>query len=96
MALWAAVGRAARAGVLLAEGDALPQLAEARVICFDKTGTLTTGESSLLQVFIREGTTLDEVVKFAASLADSSTHPLSQAILKFAQTARHSIRFWDR
>src|SRR5262249_39229198 len=45
MALWAAIGRAAQAGVLVRDGDALGALAKVKTICFDKTGTLTTGEA---------------------------------------------------
>ena len=43
LALWAALGRASRHGVLYRDGDALTQLAEAKVVAFDKTGTMTTG-----------------------------------------------------
>src|SRR5262245_14868282 len=50
MALWAAVGRAAQAGVLVRDGDAFAALARAKTVCFDKTGTLTTGEAAVESV----------------------------------------------
>src|SRR6185369_14700712 len=55
MALWAAVGRAAQAGILIRDGDALAALASAKTICFDKTGTLTTGEAAVEAVCYDQG-----------------------------------------
>ena len=43
MALWAAVGSAARRHVLVRDADAFVRLGRTSTWCFDKTGTLTTG-----------------------------------------------------
>lgn len=82
MALWAAIGRAAQAGVLVRSGDALMQLASARTCCFDKTGTLTTGQTQLAGFFAAHGENEMQILAIAAALADCSTHPLAQAIAR--------------
>jgi len=79
MALWAAIGRAARRQVLVRDGDAFAKLARAQLFCFDKTGTLTSG---CRVSRVAAGPLLDEpqAMALAAALADSSTHVLSAAI----------------
>jgi len=84
LAVWAAVGRASSAGVLFRHGDALQQLAAARVICFDKTGTLTSGEPIVDQFIAEPGEPADDVLRAALMLAASSTHAFSSAIRKHA------------
>ncbi len=83
MALWAAIGRAAQAGVLVREGDVLALLARAKTVCFDKTGTLTTGDSRVVCAQFDPATDRREIVRVAAALADSTTHPLSSAVADF-------------
>ena len=79
MAIWAALGTASAAGILFRRGDALSQLAEARVICFDKTGTLTTGHPRV-DTFHPDGVTpLQHVRGAARALAQATRHPLAQA-----------------
>ena len=84
MALWAAVGRAAQAGVLLREGDALSRLARARTICFDKTGTLTTGRAMVSRAWFEASGDAKGALTVARALAAASNHPLSHAVADFA------------
>ena len=65
-----------KAGVLVKSGDALERLAEVDTVIFDKTGTLTIGKPALAGEYDAEH------LGIAASLAQHSTHPLSQALLK--------------
>jgi Cu2+-exporting ATPase len=48
LAITSAIGRAARAGILIKGGDALERLARPGRLVLDKTGTVTTGRSSLI------------------------------------------------
>ncbi|MEQ8789643.1 MAG: cation-translocating P-type ATPase [Pirellulaceae bacterium] len=82
MALWASLGRASRGQVLVREGDALSRLAQARVLCFDKTGTLTTGRPKLTRLVCDPAASETLVKQAAATLADSSRHELSQAVVR--------------
>ena len=72
-----ASGRLMRNGILLKSGDALERLAGIDAIVFDKTGTLTLGHPALVSDFHDSQT-----LKFAASLAATSKHPLSRAVIR--------------
>ncbi len=80
MALWAALGRAARAQVLFRRGETLEKLARVTAFCLDKTGTLTTGSTPLARVVVAPGETETRVLQRAAGLAASSTHGYSRAL----------------
>lgn len=79
MALWAAVGQAARRHVLVRDADAFVRLGDAATFCFDKTGTLSTG-LAVREIRVAAGFADDRVLAIAAALARGSTHVLSQAI----------------
>jgi heavy metal translocating P-type ATPase len=79
MALWAAIGAAARRQVLVRDGDAFSRLGSARTFCFDKTGTLTTG-LRVHDVSGADGESDPGVLALAAALAHGSTHVLARAI----------------
>jgi heavy metal translocating P-type ATPase len=98
MALWAAIGRAAQAGVLVREGDVLSLLARAKTVCFDKTGTLTTGDNRVAFARFDPDTDRCEVVCVAAALADCNTHPLSVAVAQYLAddlAAAPTVEFTD-
>ena len=80
LAVWTALGEAARSQVLFVSGEALERLAGARAICFDKTGTLTTGEARLAEVIAADPQTGDEARRRAAALAGRSSHPLARSL----------------
>ena len=86
LAVWAALGTAARQGVLLHGGEALERLADVTALRLDKTGTLTTGSPSVKQFLCETPTERDEVLRRAAALADSSTHIFSRAVRGFVET----------
>jgi heavy metal translocating P-type ATPase len=83
MAVWTALGRAAGAGVLFRNGEALERLAAVRAVRLDKTGTLTTGTPLLSQCAAADSER-PEVLRRAAWLAGSSTHAHSRAIAGLA------------
>ncbi len=83
LAVWTAIGRAARCQVLFRRGEALEQLAGVGAVAFDKTGTLTTGTSQVTTFAADELTPRQSVLQTAASLAATSTHSLSAAIAQF-------------
>jgi heavy metal translocating P-type ATPase len=86
LAVWAALGTAAKKGVLLHGGEALERLAKITALRFDKTGTLTTGSPSVRHFLCEALSDRDEVLRRAAALTDSSTHIFSRAVRGFVET----------
>jgi Cu2+-exporting ATPase len=75
LAIAAAVGRAARAGVLIKGGDALEKLARGGRVWLDKTGTLTQGKVRLTRFFG------DAAVKpLVRALETRASHPIATAL----------------
>jgi P-type Cu2+ transporter len=76
LAVSAAIGRAARRGILIKGGDALERLARPSTVFFDKTGTLTEGRLALVG-FDAEPWLLPLV----AAAEARSAHPIARAFL---------------
>jgi Cu2+-exporting ATPase len=72
LAVTAAIGRAARAGILVKGADVLERLARPGLMLFDKTGTLTTGRPALVSWWGRS-----DVRGAVAALEARSAHPLA-------------------
>lgn len=87
MALWAAVGRAARRQILIRDADAFTQLRSTQAFGFDKTGTLTSG--CHVRSLCGHGMSEEGLLALAAGLAAGSTHPLSAAIT--AEASRRGL-----
>jgi Cu+-exporting ATPase len=85
MSIMVATGRAARAGVLFRDAEAIEQMRRIDTLIVDKTGTLTEGRPAFRETIAAEGFTADEVLRLAASLEQGSEHPLADAILAEAR-----------
>jgi len=86
MSIMVAVGRGARAGVLIRSAEALETLAKVDTLVIDKTGTLTEGKPQVTTVEIALGSAYskDALLSLAASLERSSEHPLARAVVRAA------------
>lgn len=84
MSVMVGVGKAAEAGVLIRNGEALQTASKITAMILDKTGTITLGAPKVTDI-IATGT-LDEsrVLQLAASLESGSEHPLALAIVESA------------
>ncbi|HOV74071.1 MAG TPA: cation-translocating P-type ATPase [Candidatus Hydrogenedentes bacterium] len=90
-AIVAAMGRAARAGVLVRGGQYLEEAGRTDAVLFDKTGTLTEGKPRVAEIVAADGVEPDTVLACAASVEQGSTHPLARAVLKAAHYARIAV-----
>jgi Cu+-exporting ATPase len=85
MSIMVATGRAARAGVLFRDAEAIEQLRRIDTLIVDKTGTLTEGRPAFRAVMTADGYDETTVLRLAASLEQGSEHPLADAILTEAR-----------
>lgn len=84
IAVLSGISRAARRSILVRDGAVLEALAGIRQVFLDKTGTLTSGHARLQSIELNgEGAPL-QVLQWAASLAQASTHPIARAIVDAA------------
>jgi Cu2+-exporting ATPase len=82
----AALTYAAKRGILIRSGRALEQLAEVDTFVFDKTGTLTQGEVAIVSVeSMNPSVTPLRVLQLAAAAEQRLTHPVAEAIDRYAQ-----------
>ncbi|MGH3264674.1 MAG: heavy metal translocating P-type ATPase [Trebonia sp.] len=86
IAIVAGISRAAKRGIVVKGGAILERLARARVVVFDKTGTLTWGRPRVASVFALGPLTPTEVLHYAASVEQASTHAVAAAIVEEART----------
>jgi Cu+-exporting ATPase len=81
-AIMVAVGQGARAGLLVKNAEALERAGRMTVLAVDKTGTLTAGEAEVTHVVAADGWTSAAVLKLAAALENTSSHPIARAIVR--------------
>ena len=91
MTVMVASGRAAQAGVLFRDAEAIERLRTIDTLIVDKTGTLTQGRPAFRDVIAQGNVTADEVLRFAASLDQGSEHPLADAIVAEARRRNLSL-----
>ena len=85
-AIMAAIGQAAKHGVIIKSGEALENMGKVDVIDFDKTGTLTCGRLAVSDILPLDSSISEEkLLELAASAELKSEHPLAKAIISFAE-----------
>ncbi|MFT6122015.1 MAG: Cu+-exporting ATPase [Oleiphilaceae bacterium] len=85
MSVMVGVGKAAEAGVLIRNGEALQTASKITVMVLDKTGTITLGAPKVTDVLVTREHDERAVLQLAATLESGSEHPLAMAIVETAQ-----------
>lgn len=85
MSIMVGTGKGATHGVLIKNAEALERLEKITTLVVDKTGTLTLGKPKLSEVKVLGGFNESDVLSLAASLENSSEHPLAEAIVSGAK-----------
>lgn len=80
-----AITSATRKGVLIKGSTYVEEMRNVKAVIFDKTGTLTEGKLALSDInILNDAYSEEEIVRIAASLEHSSSHPIAQAIVDYA------------
>jgi Cu+-exporting ATPase len=85
MSVMVGVGKAAEAGVLIRNGEALQTASKITAMILDKTGTITLGSPKVTDVILAGEFDEATVLNLAATLESGSEHPLAMAIVESAQ-----------
>ena len=90
-ALMVGTARSAKMGVLIKNGEVLQEVSDLDTVVFDKTGTITVGKPEVTDIVGDQ----KQVLTIAASLEESSEHPLATAIVKKAEAEKLAIEKVD-
>jgi Cu+-exporting ATPase len=82
MSIMVGVGRAAQAGILVKNAEAVEITEKVTRLITDKTGTLTAGKPEVVSRVSDQGTNEHDLLQIAASLEAQSEHPLARAIVE--------------
>jgi len=93
MSIMVGVGKGATAGVLIRNAEALERFEKVDTLVVDKTGTLTEGKPRVVAIVPAAGFDAAAILSYAASLEQSSEHPLAAAIVAHAK--QQGIRFHE-
>ncbi|MGC9603165.1 MAG: cation-translocating P-type ATPase [Minisyncoccia bacterium] len=85
MAFLAAVGYAARRGVIIKGGNYLEGLTKVKTFIMDKTGTITRGKMKVEGFLIYNGYSENELLAFAGMTEFFSDHPVARAIADYVK-----------
>ena len=88
MSIMVAVGRAASAGILIKNAEALERMEKVDTLVADKTGTLTLGKPKVTAIVPAQHFDESVLLRLAASVERGSEHPLAAAILAAAAERR--------
>jgi Cu+-exporting ATPase len=92
MSIGVGVGKGAGAGVLIKSAEALERMEKVNTLVVDKTGTLTEGKPKVTAIVPAVGLSESEILPLAASLEQSSEHPLAAAIVTAAKDRKALIQ----
>ncbi len=85
VAIMVSNGVAARHGVLFKTAEGLEEAGRVKTVVLDKTGTVTTGKMQVTDVICQGDVKKEELISIAAALEEGSSHPISRAVLEFAE-----------
>lgn len=92
VALVAGMSRSSRNGIVVKTGTTIEKLARAKSIAFDKTGTLTEGKLSVEKIQVVTSTySEEELIKYAASGEQESSHILARSLVSYAKKQQLSL-----
>ena len=80
LSFFGGIGGAGAKGILIKGSEHLENIARCKTFVFDKTGTLTQGNFTVSDVLYADGFTEKDVLYYAATAEQHSSHPLAKAV----------------
>lgn len=90
-AIMVGTGKGAQLGILIKSAENLELLSKAKSIVLDKTGTITKGKPQVTEVYPVDMSE-DELLSLAATIENSSQHPLAKAVVDYAQSKNMEMK----
>ncbi len=84
VAIMVGSGKGAKNGILFKTAASLETAGRTEIVALDKTGTLTNGTPNVTDLIPSAGHTGEELLSLACTLEQKSEHPLSRAIMEYA------------
>jgi Cu+-exporting ATPase len=91
MSVMVGMGKAAEAGVLIRNGEALQTASQITAMVLDKTGTITEGKPAVTDIIPVTDLDKSDLLALVASLETGSEHPLAEAIVEAAKAQSLSL-----
>jgi P-type Cu+ transporter len=92
MSIMVGVGRAAQAGILVKNAQAIEVTEKVTDLVTDKTGTLTAGKPEVVSRIAANIVSEHDLLQIAASVESQSEHPLARAIVEGAKKEKIELR----
>jgi P-type Cu+ transporter len=92
MSIMVGVGRAAQAGILVKNAQAIEVTEKVTHLVTDKTGTLTAGKPEVVSRIAANAVSERDLLQIAASVESQSEHPLARAIVESAKHEKIELR----
>jgi P-type Cu+ transporter len=92
MSIMVGVGRAAQAGILVKNAQAIEVTEKVTHLVTDKTGTLTAGKPEVVSRIVANIVSEHDLLQIAASVESQSEHPLARAIVEGAKKEKIELR----
>jgi Cd2+/Zn2+-exporting ATPase len=91
LAFTAAIGKAARAGIIIKGGNFLEGLTKIKTIVFDKTGTLTEGKLKEQNILTFNNYSFEKFLLIAGTIESESNHPSAKAICRYVSEKKINL-----
>jgi Cu+-exporting ATPase len=92
MSIMVGVGRAAQAGILVKNAQAIEVTEKITQLITDKTGTLTAGKPEVVSRIVTNTVSEGDLLQIAASVESRSEHPLARAIVESSKQEKIELR----
>ena len=87
VAIMVGSGGGAKSGILFKTAQSLEMAGKVKTVVLDTTGTITNGEPCVTDVIANN----DRLLEYAAALENRSEHPLSKAVMQYAQALKIAV-----